>query len=75
MRKHEGEEGGIARLKLWRHLARKASLHVSFGSDTDDLNGAIWRQPLPRPSSPGINPPDQVLWLRQTGGEWRHGDS
>ncbi len=43
MRKHEGEEGGIARLKLWRHSSRKASLHVASGGDTREFNSAKWR--------------------------------
>lgn len=32
-----------ARLKLWRHWARKASLHVASGGDTGKFSSAKWR--------------------------------
>jgi len=58
-----------ARLKLWRRWLRKAGLHVDSGGVTGEFSSAKWRQSPPRPSSLGIDPPDQCPLHRQTGCE------
>lgn len=60
-----------ARLKLWRHSVRKASLHVASGGDTREFSSAKWRQPLRLRSSPRIQPPERFAWSWQTGCERR----
>lgn len=43
MKERIGSRRSIARLKLWRYRARKASLHVASGGVTDEFSSAKWR--------------------------------
>ena len=61
--------GGRARLKHWCATRPNASLHVSSMCTKVQMFGAHWCRPLPGPSSPTFDPPDQMFWLCQTSSE------